>query len=1179
MKTNTTHEEMPKFTEQDLNENIIMRLKNFRSYGSAEIRIPLNNTTLVSGQSGAGKTTILEAFIYGMYDGVSKPEKFATKKCLVWIFIRDLIIYRQKDPIVFLVWKRIKDTNPNGTVTEVLKQYVGDDGQAVVNSIYGNLKVFLSTSYLRQKEFSPFLSGTDTEKLQIIKDVAFKGAEYDDIKTPIKLKTQQLGEQYTMIKAQLDMAIRAMQNFDLKNPTIVQYQVPENTDDVMNKVKELRMQFYSLDEDFKAAVQREANATVYKQQADSCKAKQNQLLIQQNQINITAIRDKLKELEVKLKEFSDASFDGEKIAKAHIFKQWNNDKSNMSNNETPIVDTMIPIRDQIAEVFLFNKGGNVPDDFVKFVTETKVKLTEVTAAINDINVLLSHAGVKTVEEAKTQLTKTESELTLAQQKETAVRSDLEQATILTEKVRQQNEQVQARAREDLESAKAHAQQELLDSQERERIRNEYQAKKDAFRREQEQIRAEKEKQLRIERERIRVEKQREVDRERERIRTERIKQREQTKETIRQNARLEHQKATDKERERVQKEEARLRSEQDQKRNEQIKKREQQIKQRQEKAKSEVRGEVEKQFKEQMKEELEKNRLTNRMNCPNCNSQLIMGADNKHLEKCLDAPSGIGAMLGQIPGANKPVQPSPSSSSINTSTINTSSINTSTINNTASQSAVPIPPSPQPQMLSGTGRLVDVSLPTTIPTSNTNPLEEALQAIDDFIPIVVPINLPLYIEPVFNDDLQFQVDLEKELDAIQMPIEVGGENTNPSNNGNNSLLIPLEINNGIPEPVYPAPKPAFIPREPLIFPVIEIPRITADDLAKITSQVASLLNTRDKFASVVRDCTAKLQVLTVLGQVKVQDGLGCLHHINKYLELHASLLNIRNLLTEHEKKRPEEIKEKVADLAEKTKIDQEKAQLDKQIEFYNQIARDITNEESNHKYFTQLMMDVIAQGQNKSSSAEIEKTKARIQSIIDQLMMLSSATQLIGERTVLEKTMREKAATAQDIERQHMAAQKLLVKATEAERIYLQTAVDRINVLLGKSLQKLFPDVPISVQINTTKELKTKGRGGVQKYSQRFDIKIFYRDSEYDGASQLSGGERDRVSLAITLAMSETFGSPILFLDETLSSLDSELKSEAVALLKDMCKTKTCVVISHEETEGLYDNVLRLKSD
>jgi len=156
-----------------------------------------------------------------------------------------------------------------------------------------------------------------------------------------------------------------------------------------------------------------------------------------------------------------------------------------------------------------------------------------------------------------------------------------------------------------------------------------------------------------------------------------------------------------------------------------------------------------------------------------------------------------------------------------------------------------------------------------------------------------------------------------------------------------------------------------------------------------------------------------------------------------------------------------------------------------------------------------------------------------------------------------------------------MAVQRCFTKAVEAERIYLQTAVDKINVLLGQSLQKLFPDKPISVEISTTKALKTKPN----QVSQRFDIKIFYNDSEYDSSKQLSGGERDRVSLALTLAMSATFGSPILFLDETLSSLDAELKSEAVMLLKDLCKTKTCVVISHEETEGLYDNVLKLKAD
>lgn len=1014
MKTNTLHEEMPRYTEQDVKENIIIKLKNFRSYTSAEIRIPLNSTTLISGPSGAGKTTILEAFIFGMYDGVNKPEKFQTKRVIAWIFIQDLIIYRQKDPICFVVWKRIKEVTANNVIKESLKQYVGDEAQEVVNSIYGNQSVFLSTSYLRQKEFSPFLSGTDTEKLQIIKDVAFKGSESDDIKGPIKIKSQELAEQYTMIKAQLDMAIRSVQSFDTKNPNVVQYQIPENGEEVMARVKDLRLQMTGLDKEFETAARLEANASVYKQQVDLSKSRQDQLLAHQNQININAVRARMQEVDAKLKEFTDVSFDVEKIAKAHIFKQWTNDRIQLAHNDSNMSNNLNVVSAAIKQTFPEAATYTNDADLLKFVTETKAKLTEISTAMTAINLLLTHANAKTIDEAKSNLAQTEKNLLEAQDKETSVRTDLDRAKILIEKVRVRNEE-----------ARIKAEQELLEAKTREK-----------------------------EREKEREEKEREKEKKR-----------------------------ADDERARLEKHE--------------IESRERETK---------LRADMER----SIKAEQEKIRLSNKMSCPQCHTELVIGEDGKSLKRCHEAPSGIGAMLGNVSSSTK------TPSAIIPTAVIPSNTSTSTSNNATlvlaptTLTATPSILSPAPSLLS--------------PATSLSPAT--------FSPA------PTLLSPA------------------------------PSSSPLSSATSIFSLS-GPATPAVAAPVVAAMVEK------IEIPNVTADDLARAAAHVSMLIQNRDRLVTIIQACEEKFKQTMILGQVKTQDGLNCMHHLTKYIELSATLISVRNQLMEHDMKRPEQISEKVADLKEKEKIDTEKAGLEKKIEYYGHLARDIASEEEKHQLYVKTFMEIIS---NKGRSAsDITKAKGDMQANIDQLMHLSSATQLIGERNILEKTMREKAAMAEHIEKIYQASQRLLVKATEAERIYLQTAVDKINVLLGKSLQKLFPDVPISVQINTTRELKTKGKGGVAKYSQRFDIKIFYRDSEYDNSKQLSGGERDRVSLAITLAMSETFGSPILFLDETLSSLDSELKSEAVALLKEMCTTKTCVVISHEETEGLYDNILRLK--
>ena len=74
----------------------------------------------------------------------------------------------------------------------------------------------------------------------------------------------------------------------------------------------------------------------------------------------------------------------------------------------------------------------------------------------------------------------------------------------------------------------------------------------------------------------------------------------------------------------------------------------------------------------------------------------------------------------------------------------------------------------------------------------------------------------------------------------------------------------------------------------------------------------------------------------------------------------------------------------------------------------------------------------------------------------------------------------------------------------------------------------------------------------------------------------LSGGEQSRVSLCFTLALSDTFNSPLLLLDECTSSLDSENTETIFDTLKSELPDKTILVIAHQVIEGSFDKVLSL---
>ncbi len=78
---------------------------------------------------------------------------------------------------------------------------------------------------------------------------------------------------------------------------------------------------------------------------------------------------------------------------------------------------------------------------------------------------------------------------------------------------------------------------------------------------------------------------------------------------------------------------------------------------------------------------------------------------------------------------------------------------------------------------------------------------------------------------------------------------------------------------------------------------------------------------------------------------------------------------------------------------------------------------------------------------------------------------------------------------------------------------------------------------------------------------------------EYDSLNVLSGGEKDRVSLALTLTLSLIRNSPMLLLDECMASLDTENRQICLKLLKKFVNNKVVLNVCHETTEGYYDNI------
>jgi DNA repair exonuclease SbcCD ATPase subunit len=143
-------------------------------------------------------------------------------------------------------------------------------------------------------------------------------------------------------------------------------------------------------------------------------------------------------------------------------------------------------------------------------------------------------------------------------------------------------------------------------------------------------------------------------------------------------------------------------------------------------------------------------------------------------------------------------------------------------------------------------------------------------------------------------------------------------------------------------------------------------------------------------------------------------------------------------------------------------------------------------------------------------------------------------------------------------------------KIAHAESIALSNIISSITTHVQLYLNIFFTDNPIAVNLVAFKELKNKEK------KPQLNIEINYKGMENIGFEDLSGGELARLNIAFTLAFSEIFNSPLIMLDESMSSLDEINSSNVIEGIKDNFKGKLCIIVAHQTVEGMYDNVINL---
>lgn len=146
-----------------------------------------------------------------------------------------------------------------------------------------------------------------------------------------------------------------------------------------------------------------------------------------------------------------------------------------------------------------------------------------------------------------------------------------------------------------------------------------------------------------------------------------------------------------------------------------------------------------------------------------------------------------------------------------------------------------------------------------------------------------------------------------------------------------------------------------------------------------------------------------------------------------------------------------------------------------------------------------------------------------------------------------------------------------LVKELESQAV--EDVVTAINNEANKILEFIFEN-EIRVELRTHYEYKSRDGSKLQ-----INIQVSYHDCDDLGILDLSGGEQDRISMALTLAMAKISNSPFILLDECLSSLDNNIRTKCIKVLKFNFAEKTVINVCHEMINGLFDNIVDLTPD
>ena len=181
-------------------------LKQFRCYEDSCFDFGKQGLTLLSGSSGAGKSTILIGIHFALFGTGTKLPMNGKTSCEVSLEIDGLVITRTKRP------NRLVVESKDG-------EYEDDTAQSIINKKYGN--TFKTTGYISQNARDSFILMSPIEKLAFLESFAFNDTNLTEIKIKCKNLIKERNDNLLQTTSKLEFASSMLKEVD--NPERVDF--------------------------------------------------------------------------------------------------------------------------------------------------------------------------------------------------------------------------------------------------------------------------------------------------------------------------------------------------------------------------------------------------------------------------------------------------------------------------------------------------------------------------------------------------------------------------------------------------------------------------------------------------------------------------------------------------------------------------------------------------------------------------------------------------------------------------------------------------------------------------------------------------------------------------------------------------------------------------------------------